>query len=160
MQMRITMVTLSQALTTSKCSVTSRPQLSHPNHSSLFSHRSRRPKFFSSSTDNNPPIPKRLPYPLIVSNSYDGGPATKSSPPPPPSLSSDGDSKSVPLERVIQFEKPNSSSLFNKWGYSLPYSTLLFPDNSLSLCPCLFGKMLGGLNLCGPEFSAHQAFGW
>ncbi|CAL5418000.1 unnamed protein product [Camellia sinensis] len=141
MQMRMTMVTPSQAPTTSRCSVTSRPQLSHPNHSSLFSHRSRRPKFFSSTADNNPPIPKRLPYPLTVSNSSDGGPATKPSPPPPPSLSSGGDSKSVPLEGVIQFEKPNSSSLFNKWGFvwkNAWWAEFVWPDSS-------------------HEFSRHQA---
>ncbi|KAL7175710.1 hypothetical protein ACSBR2_029322 [Camellia fascicularis] len=148
MQMRMTMVTPSQAPTTSRCSVTSRPQFSHPNHSSLFSHRSRRPKFFSSTADNNPPIPKRLPYPLTVSNSSDGGPATKSSPPPPPSLSSGGDSKSVPLEGVIQFEKPNSSSLFNKWG---PVALLAGGDVLALLLFSAIGRFSHGFSVFDTE---------
>ncbi|KAA8538264.1 hypothetical protein F0562_027913 [Nyssa sinensis] len=71
------------------------------------------------------PITKRCPVPLTVANAegLGGGPATtKSNPTPsPPPFNTDNTvtfvgEESVPLEGVIQFEKPNSSSLLNKWG--------------------------------------------
>ncbi|XP_059631170.1 uncharacterized protein LOC132274041 isoform X1 [Cornus florida] len=87
-------------------------QFSNPNPT-LFSNR--RSKFF--------PITKRCLNSLtVVANADAGGgapPATtdKSNPPfnSDKSVSFVGQ-ESVPLEGVIQFDKPNSSSLINKWG--------------------------------------------
>ncbi|KAL6995309.1 hypothetical protein U1Q18_005446 [Sarracenia purpurea var. burkii] len=125
MQMTTTMMVLGQAPSggavasaSCRCSLTSPPQFTHPHHSSsLFAHR--RSKFVSR-TD---PKTQRFPHPLTVANadSAGGGPTTKSGP-PPPSLSTDDAAvsfvgeESVPLEGVIQFEKPYSPSPFNKWG--------------------------------------------
>ncbi|PSR99937.1 Transcription repressor like [Actinidia chinensis var. chinensis] len=91
-----------------RCSLSSPPQLTHPQHySSLFAHR--RPQFVSQKN----PKTKRFTNPLTV--------AAKAGL-PPPSLTSDDTTvsfvgeESVPLEGVIQFEKPNSFALINKWG--------------------------------------------
>ncbi|GFY85975.1 hypothetical protein Acr_04g0007130 [Actinidia rufa] len=101
-----------------RCSFSFPPQLTHPHHSySLFAHR--RPQFVYQKNHKT----KRFSNPLTVAaaDSSGGGPAAKAGP-PPPSLTSDDTTvafvgeESVPLEGVIQFEKPNSSSLINKWG--------------------------------------------
>ncbi|GFZ10134.1 hypothetical protein Acr_21g0007330 [Actinidia rufa] len=88
-----------------RCSLSSPPQLTHPQHySSLFAHR--RPQFVSQKN----PKTKRFTNPLTV--------AAKAGL-PPPSLTSDDTTvsfvgeESVPLEGVIQFEKPNSFALIN-----------------------------------------------
>lgn len=104
-----------------RCSLTSPSRLIHPHHSSsLFSHRTTR---FLSKT--NPKSSDKLRNPLTVSTAEatgsGGGPASNLSP-ANPSLSTDDASvsfvgeESVPLEGVIQFDKPNSSSVINKWG--------------------------------------------
>ncbi|XAR62000.1 hypothetical protein NMG60_11016569 [Bertholletia excelsa] len=87
----------------------------HPHHSSsLFAHR--RPKFPSRRLPNSPIVAK------AEASAGGGGPATKPGAPPPTSLGAEEPisvvgEESVPLEGVIQFEKPNSSaSVFNKWG--------------------------------------------
>uniref|UniRef100_A0A5B7BZS6 Transmembrane protein n=1 Tax=Davidia involucrata TaxID=16924 RepID=A0A5B7BZS6_DAVIN len=101
-------------------SLISSPGFNQPN-SPLDSTR-RRSKFVPRS-----PITKICPNPLTVANAdgLGGGPATtksKSNPtPPPPPFNTENTvsfvgEESVPLEGVIQFDKPNSSSLFNKWG--------------------------------------------
>ncbi|PSS31507.1 Acetylornithine aminotransferase [Actinidia chinensis var. chinensis] len=101
-----------------RCSFSFPPQFTHPHHSySLFAHR--RPQFVYQKNHKT----KRFSNPLTVAaaDSSGGGPAAKAGP-PPPSLTSDETTvafvgeESVPLEGVIQFEKPNSSSLINKWG--------------------------------------------
>ncbi|XP_057490674.1 uncharacterized protein LOC130776456 [Actinidia eriantha] len=101
-----------------RCSFSSPPQLNHPHHSSsLFAHR--RPQFVYQKKHKT----KRFTNPLTVAaaDSSGGGPEAKAGP-PPPSLTSDDTTvsfvgeESVPLEGVIQFEKPNSASLINKWG--------------------------------------------
>lgn len=107
---------------TCRCSLPSPPRLTHLHRSSLFSHRATR---FPSKTNPNKSGDK-LRNPLIVANAEattgGGGPASNLSP-PPPSTSSDDASVSfvgeegVPLEGVIQFDKPDSSSLITKWGY-------------------------------------------
>ncbi|KAM7518440.1 hypothetical protein LguiB_017402 [Lonicera macranthoides] len=106
--------TLTLSLSTKRGTLNSAPKFTNP-IPPLFS--SRRPPKLSSTSTN--------PRPLLVVNSDASGsgagggppPATKSTPfkTNDDSISFVGEDK-VPLEGVIQFEKPNSSALINKWG--------------------------------------------
>ncbi|XP_052191571.1 uncharacterized protein LOC127800795 [Diospyros lotus] len=103
------------ATSASRCSLSSPSQFTHS--SSLFVHI--RPKFLSRSD----PKANRFPSLLTAANAEGGGgPATKPSPPAPRPYIADDTAvsfvgeESVPLEGVIQFDKPNSSSLISKWG--------------------------------------------
>ncbi|KAK9270148.1 hypothetical protein L1049_025724 [Liquidambar formosana] len=101
------------------CSLSSPPKFTHPN-SPLFS--KRKPTKF---TPTNPTKTVNLTV-VKAEGGIDSGSATKqafsaSSTPPSPSPFNNDETvlvggESVPLEGVIQFEKPNSSSRLNKWG--------------------------------------------
>lgn len=101
-------------LSTQRCSLKSAPKFRHP-IPPLFSNR--RPKF---SPSNNPTIAPKRPKPITATNSDSGSGSTKSKPTTP--FNTDNPitfvgEENVPLEGVIQFEKPNTNStLINKWG--------------------------------------------
>lgn len=110
----------SGALSARRCSLSSPPKFTNPNPP-LFSNR--KPRFASKAN--------ALKSLNITLAKADGGidstsAATKqafsSSPPPPPPPSLDNDQpvfvgqENIPLEGVIQFEKPSSSSRLRKWG--------------------------------------------
>lgn len=112
------MLVLSQATSGRRNLFLSPPKFTHPKPP-LFSRR--KPKFISKS-------PRRLPFDLAVSAQADGGvdsgSATKqafSSSAAPPFNTKKEETvvvgeESVPLEGVIQFDKPNISSSLSKWG--------------------------------------------
>ncbi|KAH7848412.1 hypothetical protein Vadar_002435 [Vaccinium darrowii] len=104
-----------------RSSLTSPSRLMHPHHSSsLFSHRTTR---FLSKTNPKSSDKRRNPLTVAAAEATGsgGGPASNLSP-ANPSLSTEDASvsfvgeESVTLEGVIQFDKPNSSSVINKWG--------------------------------------------
>ncbi|CAL2233892.1 unnamed protein product [Prunus armeniaca] len=110
----------SGALSARRCSLSSPPKFINPNPP-LFSNR--KPRFASKANPS-----KSLNITLakadggIDSTSAAAKQAFSSSPAPPPPPSLDNDQpvfvgqENIPLEGVIQFEKPSSSSRLRKWG--------------------------------------------
>lgn len=102
------------ALSAGKCSLKFKAPIQplHSNSATL-----RRPKFTPSRNYR-----KQLHLTLAkAEGGLDSASAPKQSPPPPPPPFNNNDTvfvgqEDVPLEGVIQFEKPNSSSRLMKWG--------------------------------------------
>ncbi|CAK9180092.1 unnamed protein product, partial [Ilex paraguariensis] len=107
------------ALSIERCALNSALQFIHQNPQPLLSNR-RPPKFQSTNTSRT--TKRRCPKPLTVANAKaSGGPTAPTRYNPITSNNADDavsvvGEESVPLEGVIQFEKPNSSNLLNKWG--------------------------------------------
>ncbi|OVA09427.1 Protein of unknown function DUF3054 [Macleaya cordata] len=104
------------ALSTRKCTLSSHPPFPNPNPP-LFSKSSlKKPTKFLSKN------PRKRPFNLTVANAEtrgDSGSATKQPLTPPPFNKDETvfvGQESVPLEGVIQFDKPNSSLQLKKWG--------------------------------------------
>lgn len=118
-------------LSTQRCSLNSALKFSHP-IPPLFS--SRRPPNCSPV----PPKPSRN-SPILVANTE----ANSNSPAANKGSSSEGDAKvslvgedSVPLEGVIQFEKPSFSDKLDKWG-SVKSLSLFCLVCVCVCCPCM-----------------------
>ncbi|KAL2894928.1 Histone-lysine N-methyltransferase EZ1 [Bienertia sinuspersici] len=115
------MLVLSQAPVSSSsrcCSCCTSSTSSSLSTSFKFSHSNPKITFFSKRNLKSSSIKNTKRFPLILSKSSDSSSVTKqSSPPPFPNNETVFvDQESVPLEGVIQIDKPTSSPRIKKWG--------------------------------------------
>ncbi|KAM1834460.1 hypothetical protein ACFX13_016922 [Malus domestica] len=113
------------ALSTQRCYLTSPPKFSNPNPPLFSTHRPSR--FFSNvnpSKSLNITLAKADGGVDSASSADKRGFSASSTPPPPPPPPPSVDNRpvfvgqeNVPLEGVIQFEKPDSSARVRKWGH-------------------------------------------
>ncbi|XP_021846192.1 uncharacterized protein [Spinacia oleracea] len=114
------MLVLSQAASSRCCNCCTSSTSSSISSTLKFSHTNPTITLFSKRTLKSNSIKPRIRLPLTLAKSSDSSsPVTKQSSPPPSFPENDTvfvGPESVPLEGVIQFDKPSSSSRFKKWG--------------------------------------------